>query len=512
MPESPMTQFVYSMIQEIFSSGKSAILEFPTNFGNLSLIIANEFVYSNKKSAIVFTNPETIDGLNDDYYLVMEEKIPLRWRVPIGIKTESGVKIRVHFPKGAKRSRKGSFAEEYKKELISSDRPIIILASDGKYIDFDKEGLLLGDFKKPNLAIFNNTLFLSDNKLLKIVDWCRKNDLQYLILTNHLSPNYYRKLGKESVILPFHNGLLRELATIDGSIDSIFAKPDYRKNSKLLSKFSIDQPFHYSSVLSIEYAEIENGSVLVQCAKDMFQVLNSMNIRSMVLKHEILQLVKIGYESINSFVPIHAQSMYSEDVGARINGKELCEVIVRLSEDDRILSDKTGRLVSTFMTIWNCLDKCFSPFYERGYTKDNKFSRLVSEIRANIDNYRKIYVLPTNRKELNLLNKLLRSLFPDDFDKIVIMSIVNIDENQIENAMAILPGNPKLNELYVLNYPFEKIKVLAYHGDNIEFVKELISLYNHIDSYRSIIFSESISNIVKEVPGVQKHLSKVPSI
>ena len=43
-----------------------------------------------------------------------------------------------------------------------------------------------------------------------------------------------------------------------------------------------------------------------------------------------------------------------------------------------------------------------------------------------------------------------------------------------EKAMAILPGNPKLNELYVLNYPFEKIKILAYHDDNIEFIRNLI--------------------------------------
>lgn len=512
LPESPMTQFINSSIQEILSSGKSAVLEFPSNFGDLSLIIANEFVYRNKKTAIVFTNPETIVDLNDDYYLITEESIPLRLRVPIGIKTESGVKIKVHFPKGAKRSVKGSLAENYEKALLSSDRSIIILASDAEYIDFNDGELLVGEFKKPTLALFNNTLFPSENKLMKIISWCKDNNLQYLILTNHLSPNYYKRIGEESIILPLHNGLLRELSIIDESISSVFGNDYYKGNSKILSKFSIDQPYHYKSGLSVDYIEIDNGSVLIHCAKEMSQILNSMNIKSMVLKHDILQLVNIGYESINSFIPIEAQTRYSEIIGARINGKELCNAIAGYSERMSELRDQTNNLTSTFMTIWNCLDRCKTPFYDRGYTKENKFSKLVDEIRKNLGNYEKIYVLPINKQELNQLNKFLKLLFDEDFGKISIMSIVNIDESNIGKAMALLPGNPKLNELYVLNYPFEKIEILAYHDDNITFVKNLISLYTHIDGYRSNIFSESISKITNEVPSIQKHLFKVPSI
>lgn len=513
IPESPMTQFVYSSIQEILFSGKNVVLEFPSNFGDLSLIMANEFVYKNKKTAIVFTNPESIVGLNDDYYLITEESIPLRLRVPIGIKTESGVKIKVHFPKGTRKSVKGSLVEYYEEALLSSDRSIIILASDAEYVDFNEGELLLGGFKKPMLAIFNNISFPSESKLMKVITWCRENGLQYLILTNHLSPNYYEKMGDGPVILPFHNGLLRELSAIDESIGSIFGKPNYRDNSAILSKFSIDQPYHYKSELSVDYVVIDNGSVLVQCAKEMSQILNSMNIKSMALKHDVIQLVNIGYECINSFIPIDAQTKYSEIVGVRINGMEFCKSMIDYSDNtDASLRNKIYNLTSTFMTIWNCLDRCKTPFYNRGYSKDNKFSILVEEIRANLDNYERIYVLPVNKQELNQLNKLLKLIFREDFSKISIMSIVNIDENRIRNAMALLPGNPKLNELYVLNYSFEKVKILTYHDDNDRFVRNLVSLYTHIDNYRNNIFSISISNIIREVPGIQKNISNMPSI
>lgn len=508
--ESPMTKLINSSINEILSAGKSAILEFPANYTNQTLIMAYQYVYTNKKTATILTNPKTIDDLNNDYYLIREGSVPLILRVPIGIRDDSGVRIKVNFPKGAIKKIKGGLKQEYEKALMGG-KPVIVLASDVDHKEI-KGGLLRNDFKRSGLAIFNNTFFSSEDKILKLVEWCKENGLQFLILVNSLSSDFHKKIGKETIVLPLSRGLLRELSIVDESLNSTFKDSRYKRNSKILSKFSIDQPFHYKSRPTIDYIEIENGLVLNRCANEMSEILNSMNVKSMVLKNELIQLVRIAYNSINSFVPIDRITRYSRDAEARVNGEHFCEIISKLAKwSDTATYEKSKNLIATFMTIWNCLDRCKTPFYDRGYTKENKFSVLVEEIRKNLNYHEKIFVLPTNKQDLNQLNKLLKILFPENMSKIAIMPIVNLTVDAVENSMAILPGNPKTNELYILNYPFKKIEILVYHGDNIAFTKDFVSIYARKDSCNSI-FSECIVNVIEQVPGVRNHLSHVPLI
>jgi hypothetical protein len=507
--ESSVTKLVNNSINEILRAGKSAVLECPVNYTNQTLVIAYQYVYTNKKTAIIFSDGKKISDLNDDYYMIKEDSVPQRLRVPIGIRNDDGIVIRVKFPKGAKKGLKKTYKQDYDKALRESDRSIIILASDTDHEKIKGE-ILQDDFKKPSLMIFNNTL--PEEKISDMAEWCEENRIQYLILINHLSLSFYKNIGKGLIILPLSNGLLRDLSAVDESVSSAFRNPYYVKNSEIISKFSIDQPFHYMSGPTIDYVEIENGSVLNQCANEISGILKSMDIESAVLKYELIQLVRIAYDSIISFLPIDRLTRYSKKINARINGRKFCDIISGLSkESDAATYEKSQYLTATFMTMWNCLDECRTPFYDRGYTKDNKFSVLVDLIRDNLNNYEKIYVLPTNKNELSQVNKLLKSLFSEDLSKIAIMSMSRLDADDVENSMAILPGNPKPNELYVLNYPFREIKILTYHDNDFAFTRNFISVYRDNDIHNNV-FSESIANIVEQVPKIQDYISDAPFI
>ena len=510
--ESPMTKFINCITQELLNAKKNVIIEFPTRFNNWPLIIANQYVYQNLKTTIIFTDPDSIEKLNDEYYLLLEDSIPFRLRVPIGIKTESGIKIKVNFPKQTKKSLKNKYIVDYQKALLDK-KAIIILASDTENLNQFDGDILHEEYKQPYLIVFDDVFLSSENKILKLIEWCDHNQLQYLILVNHLSTNFYKNIPSDTLIIPFHNGLLKELSTMDENIYNKFMTDEYKNHATILSKYSIDQPSHYLKESNLHFVEINNGNSLIQCAKDMSQILSSTKITSILLKHELIQLINIAYDSINSFVPIEKLTKYSEVVGARINGFNFCSIILELSEEyGEDVKSSCRSLTSIFYTIWRTLHDCKSPFFDKGYTKDNKFTILIDEILNNIPKYQKIFILPTNKQELNIINKLLKITIPQYLPKLTITSIANLNNNELEANMAILSGCPKMNELYALNLPFDKIEILTYHGDDTKFTKDIISLYTYIDEYRSNFFSNSIQNILKTTPNMINYLSIIPSL
>ena len=510
--ESPMTKFVSNVIVDILLGGGSVILEYPTSFKDISLVIANSCVYNSKKTVMIITNPSTIDGLNNDYYLLSDGSVPFILRVPIGIKTESNVVAKVHFPKGAKAFSKKQYTQDYKEALENKDS-ILILASDTEYPNLEEDNYYFQNYKKPEILFFNNASFSSEKQIVDIINWCTKNNIQFLLLIDRLSPKFYDSINPDVFVLPFHIGMLRELAAIDETIIKGFEREQYKENAKIISKFSIDQPYHYTTESSIDYISIDNGSILIQCVREMSAIFRSLDIQSLMLKHELMQLLSIAHESIGSFIPIDKLTKYSMSIGVRINGKDFCQEIIRLSKSSvNTLKEKCILIVSLFLTIWNCLYNCKSPIFERGYTKDNKFSKLYEIIKLSINQYDRIFILPTNKQELSQLNKLIRQLFSDDISKIVITSSLNVTEEMANSSLAIFPGSPKMNELYLLNYPFRSIKVLSYHDEDYKMTRDLISLYMYIDGYRSNLFSEKLNYIVNQVPKTRDYLALVPSI
>ena len=250
--ESPMTKFVSNVIVDILLGGGSVILEYPTSFKDISLVIANSCVYNSKKTVMIITNPSTIDGLNNDYYLLSDGSVPFILRVPIGIKTESNVVAKVHFPKGAKAFSKKQYTQDYKEALENKDS-ILILASDTEYPNLEEDNYYFQNYKKPEILFFNNASFSSEKQIVDIINWCTKNNIQFLLLIDRLSPKFYDSINPDVFVLPFHIGMLRELAAIDETIIKGFEREQYKENAKIISKFSIDQPYHYTTESSIDY-------------------------------------------------------------------------------------------------------------------------------------------------------------------------------------------------------------------------------------------------------------------
>lgn len=506
---SPLTTYMLDVATDAALGGKNVILEFPSTFSNISLLIGNKYSSNTDKSTLLFVKNDRISELNDEYYHLQTKDLALYIIVPIGIKTDAGLKLKEKFIKKISKSLKTKYTTRMNHDLTGSEKPLLILIPSDQFIkNVDGPSIEIPKKMGKGLAIFENINTRTIDKTIQMMNWCEREKINYIMMITFATPKFYDILkNKENmIIVPFHNGLLENSKILKDTYLKYDLLKKQARSDDCYDCFNIDRAYNYYGKIKVKIHTIENGYHLHTFLNEISQCISKLSGVDIILKRELLTLSKTAYEAIESFTPIDSIRKYSYYSNCRINGIGYCNNIQDLShycnDNDKAFC---GIIINSFWAIRNTIEKCRSPLFDNGYKNDNKFNILFQLVNKYKETKKLIYIVTPNTNEIAYLNTVFKKYFADAMDRIKIANPDSIDEHSISGGILIISGRLEYNQLSIIDLPFEEKIVLAYSGVNEKIIEDLMNLYSNVCNYRKELFLQSTQTIREELNFFPKH-------
>lgn len=498
---SPITEFICDAVLVCSRNKKNLVVEFPSNFSFVSLILANKLAYELKKSVMIVTSKDDVVSFNDNYYRLMDDTIPLIIRAPIGIMKEDKVVMKKIFLKRMSSGYKKKYEGQIQSIIDDRDKQMVVLSSDD--YDFSEDSDDIVDIPKNHrieAIVFNEINTRNLEQVKNMIEWCNANSVMFVLLTNFASPNFYEMVDKyENVVkIPFHNGLIEQSETLLNKSNHYFSYVRSEQQRSIDDMFNVDREYTYRKKAKIEIDCIDNVLDFNKILKEMGRVIANLHLNNLNLKKDIRSLLQLSYSSVNSFSTPDHLTKYSNYSGCRVNGAGLCENIISESRFcDEMTRYYCETLVDCYHVIRSTLERCQSPIENKGYCRKNKFSRLFEIVEDKLSSFEKIFVVTPNNQEIAYLTRALKLRFESDFEKMTICLPGGIKEKDAQGNMMIVSGKLEYNQIYIIDYPFNKLIFLAYKGIDENIIQNLIDMYGHIDRYRATLFIDSFKELTK---------------
>lgn len=488
------TKIVLESSLDLITSHNVLLLEFPTDTYQSLLLVGYSFAKSNNSTVVIVGDNVDFNYLNDLYYELICNDVPLFVGCSFGIKKQDEVIVRPKLPKTTKKSIRVQYKQQIIENIKGPSRPRIILYTDKAVKSISSDEKLYPELKNKSLIIVLGYNYRSLSEFESMCNKCIAEKTK-LILVSTFVPDYILEKLKELpdyAVLSLRRTVISQSDLIADKSKEYFQSINYIQNHQIYDQFNVDRTYSYGSLTDLEIIPSESSSKIPTYISLIALRLSQIQKIPFRLEINLKSIAKIVNLALNSFCSIDNIRLYSDLHKCKIDGRQFTNDIESYYPSiDTVSKAICEDIVSFFWQIRNEIEHCKNPFIDNGYSRNNKFSMLFEEIK-NIEG--KVILLTLNPSEITTL---LEYISKSEYSyKVSIGQPKELEDIVDHESTLIISGRPSTSQSYVLSLPFKKIIILSYGGKDFDYTRQYLDNYikeDHLIKERSLVAVDSLS-------------------
>lgn len=510
-PLSPITTFLLNSWIVSIKNNRNFIVNFPEHILRPIPLIAYIYSKIQSKSTLIFSSGninlknDLITKHNRSYYLLSWSGSDFLYNdIPIGKINKNNLDIKMYWPT-ATRDYRTSHINQFKKELIKSDKPKILLngaENTTNVYNMLNSILVEGEevnesFNKLDIGciIFENAdkYISSENKAKSFIKWLRNNVGDDVHLLFHFSSSDLKflpflKEATNSLVIPFNHSLLKNnLALNEPALDYFEDKNSYEL--KVLEKYNLDNRDTYEFEYNIDIVKplLNNGNLdnYLRYSAYILRLIDSETIKNKSFFYRTINLFySLNNLTINpsslKFVTLISPGNYRYITTPQFIGLFASKLDRENPKNRRLLYKLISTLNNFYMELAQCRRYGTNSFPKIG--KDYQLIEIIKNKSEYFKSDKKLIVGTYFRNEVNTLKEFLlrENIISESSDEENEVEIIYLGKliNKFEgfkDCNLLLPGIVPPNFTAVLKMQFNQILILAYEGDNKTILEHQIS-------------------------------------